>query len=552
MTRTTVRALACALMLIALSATVGTAGASANPGDPPEAWNTITGWDSLQPGPFQHNWDEAAVGDGMEAQSNNWANSGYAYTSAWQRCLDTAANGCVGIAGATTTSYTLTGSDVGKTVRFCSTASTGQTMCTVTTQKVVQTHTDTDGDGYEDYHDYCYQQTGVLAGGCPDFSQQPTFKNATTGGDIDSEVAANDRLDGDVSAWKTGVAPFTYEIRECFDKWCAQGSWLIWATTDTFYFARYQDYGEYLQFCAIDANGIRMCSKGAGTLGGVLGKHTDTDSDGVADYKDKCPNSAALTTDGCPAPATPAATPATDAQQPSAPAPAHDETPATPSPSTPAATPQANGSGADRAAQLTAVINNRSRTMKVGFGKKATINGRLVDSGGKPIAGAELVVLTKRNVAAAQFSKLTTIRTDANGHFRYVASAGASRVVRIGYFAFTGDSSYADATDVTLLVAGALTLNAPKRVANKHAATFSGTVKGRPLPQAGVLVDLQVWFHHKWRTFATPRSNGRGVFRFKYRFTRGAAKWTFRARIRKDSLYPYELGYSKRVVVAVR
>jgi hypothetical protein len=212
---------------------------------------------------------------------------------------------------------------------------------------------------------------------------------------------------------------------------------------------------------------------------------------------------------------------------------------------------QPNGAGADRAAQLTAVINNRSRTLKVGFGKKATINGRLVDSAGRPIARAELVVLTKRNVAAAQFSKLTTVTTDASGRFRYVAPAGASRVVRLGYFAFSGDSSYADATDVTLLVAGALTLKAPKRVANKHAAAFSGRVKGTPLPKGGVLVDLQVWFHGKWRTFATPRANAKGAFRFRYRFTQGAAKWTFRARVRKDSLYPYELAYSRKLAVIV-
>src|SRR3954469_15978414 len=183
MIRTTVRALACALILITGSAALGAASASANPGDPPETWNTTTGWDSLSPGPFQHNWDEAAVGDGLEAQTNNWAPAPYSYALSWQRCLDTAANGCAAIAGATTTSYTLTGVDVGKTVRFCAAANTGGTMCTATTQKVVQTHTDTDGDGYEDYHDYCYQQTGVLAGGCPPHAQHATGTKSTEGGE---------------------------------------------------------------------------------------------------------------------------------------------------------------------------------------------------------------------------------------------------------------------------------------------------------------------------------------------------------------------------------
>lgn len=544
MIRTIVRALACALTLVAAFAALSTTAAVANPGDPPQAWNTTTGWDSLSPGPFQHNWDEAAVGDGMQAQSNDWAQAA-SYTSSWQRCLDTAGNGCVTISGATTTSYTLNGSDVGKTIRFCSQASSGGTMCTSPTKAVVQAHANADGDGYEDYRDSCYQQTGALPGGCPDYAQQPTVTNSTTGGDADSELAAGDVLEGDPSTWAGGDAPYTYEWRRCVDQWCRYGSELVSATTETRYTVWYQDYGYSIQFCAIDSGGVRMCSKGAGPLG-VRPSHTDTDKDGVADYKDKCASSPALTEDGCPVPA-PAASAASPVTAPEAGG-AAESTPSAPAA---APSPQANGAGADRAAQLTAVINNRSRTLKVRFGKKATINGRLVDSAGKAIANAELVVLTKRNVAAAQFSKVTAIRTDGNGRFRYIAPAGASRVVRMGYFAFSGDTAYADATDVTLLVAGALTLKAPKRVANKRTAAFSGKVKGRPLPAAGVLVDLQVRFRGKWRTFATPRTNAKGAFRFKYRFTQGAAKWTFRARVRKDSLYPYELAYSRKVAVRV-
>jgi sarcosine oxidase delta subunit len=88
-------------------------------------------------------------------------------------------------------------------------------------------------------------------------------------------------------------------------------------------------------------------------------------------------------------------------------------------------------------------------------------------------------------------------------------------------------------------------------VRNHHAVTFRGQLRGKPVPARGVLVDLQVWFHKKWRTFATPRTNRNGAFHYRYRFTQGAAKWIFRARIRKDSLYAYELGYSKKLRVRV-
>jgi hypothetical protein len=190
--------------------------------------------------------------------------------------------------------------------------------------------------------------------------------------------------------------------------------------------------------------------------------------------------------------------------------------------------------------------------MKVDFGKKATITGRLLDAGGKPISNAQLVVLTKRNASTAKFARVTTVTTDAQGRYKWVAPAGASRVIRLAYYAFAGDTSVADATDVTVLVAGALTLQAPKRVANMHTAVFRGQLRGKPVPRGGVLVDLQVFFHGKWRTFATPRTNAKGAFRFKYRFTQGAAQWRFRGRIRKDSLYPYELAYSRVVRVGVR
>src|SRR4051794_165684 len=112
MTRTIVRALACALTVAAVAAALFTTVAAADPGDPPQMWNDTTGWDSLEPGPFQHNMDEAALGDPMEARSNDWAHSG-SYTYSWQRCLDTAANGCAAIAGVTGTSYTLTNLDAG-------------------------------------------------------------------------------------------------------------------------------------------------------------------------------------------------------------------------------------------------------------------------------------------------------------------------------------------------------------------------------------------------------------------------------------------------------
>jgi hypothetical protein len=57
-----------------------------------------------------------------------------------------------------------------------------------------------------------------------------------------------------------------------------------------------------------------------------------------------------------------------------------------------------------------------------------------------------------------------------------------------------------------------------------------------------------VFFRKHWRTFAAPRTNRAGVYKFKYRFMAGAATWRFRARVRVDTAYPYTTGYSPKPV----
>ena len=89
---------------------------------------------------------------------------------------------------------------------------------------------------------------------------------------------------------------------------------------------------------------------------------------------------------------------------------------------------------------------------------------------------------------------------------------------------------------------------------NGDAVTFSGRLLGRPLPDGGKLIDLQVKLRGRWRTFATPRTDAAGRWSYPYRFeaTRGLVRYRFRARIRREAAYPYELGHSRIVRVTVR
>jgi hypothetical protein len=85
--------------------------------------------------------------------------------------------------------------------------------------------------------------------------------------------------------------------------------------------------------------------------------------------------------------------------------------------------------------------------------------------------------------------------------------------------------------------------------------TFRGRLGGRPIPAGGKLVELQVYSRRKWRTFGTARANETtGLWSYRYRFESimGRVSFRFRARIRKEATYPFDLGTSPRVRVSVR
>jgi hypothetical protein len=209
----------------------------------------------------------------------------------------------------------------------------------------------------------------------------------------------------------------------------------------------------------------------------------------------------------------------------------------------------ANGTPAAEKVVLTAITSSRSSTQKVKYGKRVAISGRLVGPNGAPIGGALLSVQVQTAVPGASMADAAQVTTGADGRFSYLAPVGPSRVVRFGYRTYSGDTSFADTTDVRLLVSAGVTMKAtPKKVRNKHATVFTGHLLGKPIAKRGVIVDLQVFFRKHWRTFAAPRTTKAGAYKFKYRFMAGSATWKFRARVRKESSYPYELGVSAKQV----
>jgi hypothetical protein len=191
-------------------------------------------------------------------------------------------------------------------------------------------------------------------------------------------------------------------------------------------------------------------------------------------------------------------------------------------------------------------------SLELKYGKRATSAGRLVTTQGVPIANAAIVVEGQPR-SGGSFVRLGVARTDGQGNFRFTIPAGPSRTVRYRYEG-TNTVRPADAQLTTKVNAAARLKVDRRRLRNGQTVRFTGRLLGKPIPKAGKLVALQAKVGRKWRTFATPRANSKGVFRHRYRFTAttGLRRYKFRAVVAREAAYPYEKGISRTVKVTVR
>jgi hypothetical protein len=334
--------------------------------------------------------------------------------------------------------------------------------------------------------------------------------------------AVGDQLQGTQGWWIGSGLSFTYQWMRCDAD--GRNCVAIAGAAGQSYTATGADIGHALQFCVTASNSGGSATDCSQPTAAVVASHPGSGSAGTADRPGEVVKPGGSNGGG---------------------------TNSVPTPSGGRGHP--NGSPAADKVVLTAVNDSRSSSIKTKFGRRVSIPGRLVGVDGAPIAGAIVSVQVQTAMPGASMADAAQVVTGPDGRFRYVAPPGPSRVVRFGYRSYSADTSFADTTDVKLLVAAGVTMKArPKKLHNRHATVFTGRLLGKPLSPRGVVVDLQVFFRNQWRTFAAPRTNSRGVYRFAYRFMAGAATWKFRARVRKETSYPYELGMTEnRVKVTV-
>jgi hypothetical protein len=188
------------------------------------------------------------------------------------------------------------------------------------------------------------------------------------------------------------------------------------------------------------------------------------------------------------------------------------------------------------------------------FGTATVLHGRLTGPGGNPVQNAGVEVWQRPAVEGSAFIRFGTVLTGRRGGFTFRVPKGANRLFRFRYAGVALQRGSTSEVRVGVHAATSVRVR-PRSAVNGDYVTFRGRLRGRPLPPGGKLVELQVYTRRRWRTFAQPRADARtGKWRYDYRFeaVRGRVTFRFRARIRREAAYPFELGTSRQVRVHVR
>lgn len=190
----------------------------------------------------------------------------------------------------------------------------------------------------------------------------------------------------------------------------------------------------------------------------------------------------------------------------------------------------------------------------VPYGRSVTVLGRLTSTDGAPIAGQPIAITGELHQTGAKPAAPITVTTDGDGRFSLLVPAGPSRELTVVY---PGSPGVLTRTrTVALRVPASATIHASKaRLSGAGAVRFSGRLRmlGTSLPPGGKIVDLQASQRGRWTTVDTARAGGRdGTWHATARFRGNAGRFPIRLRIRREALFPYELGYSASVVITVR
>lgn len=217
-----------------------------------------------------------------------------------------------------------------------------------------------------------------------------------------------------------------------------------------------------------------------------------------------------------------------------------------------------NGLGGGEGAKLTAAFvrsakskNPKPLTVRtIAQNGTATIQGQLVDAGGRGISNArvDLGVSIAGGVTSVQKA---AAQTDEAGRFSIALGKGlTSRGLTVAYMARVNDAQPAATAGVALVVKAKATFKAHRPHVGR--SWFSGTVSKGYLTKQGVEVKLQWRTGHGFKTFTTTRTDISGKWRTSWHFSRHGERYVMRALVTSSPAYAYKGAASSARLVRVK
>ena len=196
----------------------------------------------------------------------------------------------------------------------------------------------------------------------------------------------------------------------------------------------------------------------------------------------------------------------------------------------------------------------KRRSLRIGFGQRRRIRGRVLDAAGVPVGGASvtpLAVVRRRGEGVRVDGPAVVARPD--GTFRYRTAKGPSRTLRFGW----RPSAHRDRADVLAQAAPRRARLGPAVGARHDRRPGGARAAAWQAASAATCRGAARWSTSRRATEdAGARSRRRGArrrgFSASYRFSAGArGTYPMRARVRPDGAYPFALGYSRVIRVRV-
>lgn len=182
--------------------------------------------------------------------------------------------------------------------------------------------------------------------------------------------------------------------------------------------------------------------------------------------------------------------------------------------------------------------------------RAARVVGRLVDSSGSPVAGAEVCVATRVSMPEAVERVVATPTTAADGRFEARLTPGPNREVRLAHWA--GSEQVAEHyTRLRVRARPDLRVSPHRTLHNGEEVRFGVRLHGPE--QAGRQIQMEVRSGGRWALLRAKHTNSQGRWSGGYRFssTTGTRTYRFRAVVPRQQGYPYERGWSSSRSVRV-